>query len=77
MQILYYGKPWSMEKSLVDDQSQLPVKIVTGCSVTPEFVAETDAYNAVMREAARVKKEKAPANKVPEDTARKLADPQH
>ena len=62
MQILYYGKPWSSGKPLVDDQSQLPVKIVSGCCVTPEFVAETDAYNAVMRQATKDKKEKAPAN---------------
>ena len=62
MQILYYGKPWSIGKPLVDDQSQLAVEIVSGCCVTPDFVAETDAYNAVMRQAVKDKKEKAPAN---------------
>ena len=56
MQILYYGKPWSLDKPFIDDQSQLPVKIVEGCDVTYEFMAETDAYNEVMRHAANEKK---------------------
>lgn len=56
MQILYYGKPWSMGKPLLDDETHLPVKIVAGCCVVPEFVAETDAYNAVMRQASKEKK---------------------
>lgn len=61
-QILYYGKPWSEGKPLVDEQSQLPVKIVAGCDVTREFVAETDAYNAVMSQTAKAKKEKTTDN---------------
>ncbi len=51
MRILYYGKPWSVGKPLKDDRTGLPVEIVEGCDVSAEFVAETDAYNAVMREA--------------------------
>ena len=51
MRILYYGKPWSVGKPLKDDRTGLPVEIVEGCEVSAEFVAETDAYNAVMREA--------------------------
>lgn len=62
MQILYYGQPWSMGKPLVDDETQLPIKIVAGCCVMPEFVAETDAYNSVMRQAAKGKKQKESAN---------------
>jgi len=50
VRILYYGKPWSVGKPLVDDTSGLPVEIVEGCSVTAEFVQETDAYNRTMRE---------------------------
>ena len=48
-QILYYGKPWSQGKPLVDEESGLPVKIVAGCCVTEEFVQETNAYNDTMR----------------------------
>jgi len=55
MQILYYGKPWSQGKPLVDDQSGLPIKIVAGCCVTPEFVKETNAYNDIMRKKAKGK----------------------
>jgi hypothetical protein len=53
IRILYYGKPWSADKPLVDDESGLPVEIVKGCVVTEEFVQETDAYNRAMREAAK------------------------
>ena len=62
MQIHYYGKPWSTDEPLVDDESGLPVEIVAGCDVMPEFVAETDAYNACMRLAAKDKKIKKTAN---------------
>ncbi len=44
MKILYYGKPWSQGKPLVDDKSGLPIEIASGCCVTPEFQEETDAY---------------------------------
>jgi hypothetical protein len=53
VRILYYGKPWSLGKPLVDDATGLKVEIMEGCVVTAEFVAETDAYNAAMREWAR------------------------
>jgi hypothetical protein len=51
--ILYYGKPWSVGKPLVDEESGLPIEILAGCDVTPEFAAETDSYNKVMRENAK------------------------
>ena len=51
--ILHYGKPWSLGKPLIDDASGLTVEIVKGCVVTPDFVAETDAYNTVMRRWAK------------------------
>ncbi len=57
MQILYFGKPWSRGRPLVDDDSGLPVRIVAGCCVGKDFVDETDAYNHVMREAAKAKRE--------------------
>ena len=56
MQILYYGKPWSADKPLIDDETGLSVKIVSGCCVTPEFTQETDAYNNTMRDARSKKK---------------------
>jgi hypothetical protein len=57
IQILYYGKPWSVGKPLIDDETGLPVIIVEGCVVTTDFVEETDAYNKIMRaEAIRNKK---------------------
>jgi hypothetical protein len=48
-QILYYGKPWSVGKPLIDDKTGLPVKIISGCDVTKEFREEIDAYNSFMR----------------------------
>lgn len=48
--ILYYGKPWSSDKPLIDDESGLPVEIVEGCVVTAKFAAETDAYSVAMRQ---------------------------
>ena len=51
--ILYYGKPWSSGKPLIDDASGLTVEILEGCVVTPDFVAETDAYNTAMRQWAK------------------------
>ena len=53
LQILYCGKPWSAGNPLIDDESHLPVKVVAGCTVSQEFVAETDAYNAAMRQSAK------------------------
>lgn len=61
VRILYYGKPWSAGKPLVDDDSGLPVEIVEGCCVTAEFVQETDAYNRTMREALQDAKSRARA----------------
>jgi hypothetical protein len=49
--ILYYGKPWSAGKPRVDDATGLPVQILSGCAVTPRFVAGVDAYNAAIRNA--------------------------
>jgi hypothetical protein len=53
--IAYYGKPWSAGRPLIDESSGLRVEIVEGCVVTGEFVAETDAYNAAMREWAKLR----------------------
>ncbi len=50
MKILYYGKPWSQGKPLVDDKSGLPIEIVAGCKVTHDFVEEANTYNEVMRQ---------------------------
>ena len=50
MKILYYGKPWSQDKPLVDEKTGLPIKLVAGCCITPDFREEIDAYNAVMRQ---------------------------
>lgn len=55
MRILYYGKPWSQGKPMVDDASGLPVKIVAGCCIGRDFAEEIDAYNRVMRDAAKAK----------------------
>jgi hypothetical protein len=46
--ILYFGKPWSAGKALVDERTGLPVQIVEGCVVTPVFSAEVNAYNEKM-----------------------------
>jgi hypothetical protein len=48
--ILYFGKPWSAGKPLVDDATGYRVQIVGGCDVTKEFVAEVEAYNRAMRD---------------------------
>jgi hypothetical protein len=48
--ILYYGKPWSVGKPLVDDITGYRVQIVAGCDVSEPFVAEVTAYNNAMRD---------------------------
>ena len=53
MHILHYGKPWSTGKPLKDDDTGLPVEIVAGCAVTSDCTEEIDAYNQIMRDAAR------------------------
>jgi len=58
--ILYYGKP--MGGPLVDDASGPPVEIAAGCGVTADFVAQTDAYNAAMRQWAKEHPATAPAS---------------
>ncbi len=47
--ILYYGRPWSQGKPLVDDATKLPVVVVGGCVVSEVFVAEVEAYNTAIR----------------------------
>jgi hypothetical protein len=47
--ILYFGKPWSAGKPLMDDATGYRVEIVAGCVVGEEFVAEVEAYNGAMR----------------------------
>jgi len=41
--ILYYGKPWSQGKPLVDDATKLRVVVVGGCFASVVFVAEVEA----------------------------------
>lgn len=48
--ILYFGKPWSAGKPLVDETTGYRVQIVGGCCVTEAFIAEVAAYNATMRD---------------------------
>lgn len=48
--ILYYGRPWSEGKALIDDESGLKVVIATGCVVTRDFVKLVEAYNTAMRD---------------------------
>ncbi len=50
LRILYYGKPWSGGKPLVDDATGYRVQLLAGCVVTEPFVAEVEAYNSAMRE---------------------------
>jgi hypothetical protein len=47
--ILYFGKPWSVGKPLIDETTGYKVQIVAGCIVTAEFVEEVGAYNAIMK----------------------------
>jgi hypothetical protein len=49
LRILYYGKPWSQGKPLVDDATGYRVMILTGCIVSEPFTAEVNAYNDAMR----------------------------
>jgi len=50
LRILYFGKPWSMGKPLVDDATGYRVQVVAGCVVGQPFAAEVEAYNGAMRE---------------------------
>ena len=47
--ILYFGKPWSAGKALIDDSTKLPVEIVGGSAVSSCFVQEVTAYNKTVR----------------------------
>ena len=49
LRILYFGKPWSVGKPLVDDATGYRVQILGGCVVTSPFVAEVEAYNSAVR----------------------------
>jgi hypothetical protein len=49
LRILYFGKPWSVGKPLVDDATGYRVQILDGCVVTSPFVAEVEAYNSAVR----------------------------
>jgi len=48
--VLYYGKPWSSDKPLVDEATGYRVQIVGGCDCTTVFRAEVEAYNSEMKE---------------------------
>lgn len=54
--VLYYGKPWSAGKPLIDETTGFPVTIAAGCTVTKNFVQFVDAYNAAMKEQRRREK---------------------
>ena len=58
MQLRYYGKPWPTKEAIAVEQITLPVTMVGGCDVTEEFRAETEAYNAAMRQAVSEKIQK-------------------
>ena len=47
---LYFGKPWSVGKPLVDDATGYRVQPVAGCDVDKPFAAEVHAYNSAMRD---------------------------
>lgn len=49
LRILYYGKPWSAGKPLVDDATGFRVQIIGGCASSEPFRAEVEAYNSIMR----------------------------
>ena len=49
LRILYFGKPWSVGKPLVDDATGYRIQILAGCDVTEPFAAEVQAYNNTMR----------------------------
>ncbi len=50
LRILYFGKPWSVGKPLVDEVTGYRVLIVGGCDVSSHFVAEVEGYNSTMRQ---------------------------
>jgi hypothetical protein len=47
---LYFGKPLSASKSLVDETTGYRDQIVAGCDVSEPFIAEITAYNQTMRD---------------------------
>lgn len=49
LRILYYGKPWSIGKPLVDDATGYRIQVIAGCDITEPFVAEIEAYNNAVR----------------------------
>jgi hypothetical protein len=49
LRILYFGKPWSAGRPLVDDATGYRVQVLAGCVVTEPFVAEVEAYNSAVR----------------------------
>ena len=49
LRMLYFGKPWSVGKPLVDDATGYRLQVLAGCVVTGPFVAEVDAYNSAVR----------------------------
>jgi|LakMenEpi03Aug12_release.lakeMendotaPanAssembly.Ray.scaffolds.fasta_scaffold06858_16 hypothetical protein len=49
LRILYYGKPWSIGKPLVDDATGYRIQVIAGCDITEPFVAEVEAYNNAVR----------------------------
>lgn len=50
--VLYSGKPWSADRALIDNETGLPVEIVSGCVVMKEQIEEWNAYNKTVKEAS-------------------------
>ncbi|HLQ44952.1 MAG TPA: hypothetical protein VK137_09510 [Planctomycetaceae bacterium] len=50
VRILYYGKPWSQGKPLIDDETGYPVTIANGCCVGKDFTLFVDEYNLAMKQ---------------------------
>jgi hypothetical protein len=48
--VLYYGKPWSQGKALIDEETGYPITVAAGCAVTKDFVDFVEGYNATVRE---------------------------
>lgn len=61
--ILYSGPPWSAGKPLVDQETGLPVRVVTGCTITRDFLHFVEQYNSTMR----TQKRNAQSEKPPTD----------
>ena len=55
LRVYRYGNPASFTNPRTDPESGLPARTLLDCCITAEAREETEAYNRVMREAARVR----------------------